>query len=632
MGLLTNLTRRQRFLLVLALATCFIGAIVYYYADKSAKAKAAKAKAKAADAQAKADAAQATADAAQATAQATADAQVAADAARATADAVTGPCIPSNSCKEVGSRQPDGNCPSETNKEDSTLCGLAGSLCRGGQCVADCDGSWSDWSACSVSCGVGGIKTRSYNVTTSPSSGGTPCPESPVSQGCNAQACLIQCTSPSVKTGYNVTSETLDDPSNFSVTVDCDTDYHGTPSSTCGAGGGPYVLSGCNANPTCQGYDCMGSANTINPNPDSIICAGSTCQDTECCTVAPPVSCTLPEPAPTGYVYGANKAVTDTGPDTTDITCDATNGWHSDASIVASCDATTSFYSLSGCTQGCAKPVAEVLGYNLTAAPAFLAYGRSSVGIGGSCSVSGTGPVLGSCGDDGNPDNIDYYTVTGCEDVVVEEPDEVNVQEWYIGEKGQDCTAACSAQGKTCSPEDWGSSIHSLTQLQEKIQLAIGGTDPDPDTICPRYASGIPMLNSRTGHPWPGINTPTADHRRDTCYWDSGGSTIVSCLDSNSGDKRLCKCDSCVDDETFVMDAPPPDGDGGDRCSTLREYINSHAEAIRPVLRDRMCPTFTFRPGNNHYYGRSTTDPAAPLIPTAVACPVTCGTCPPGGG
>jgi len=427
MGLLANWTMRQRVLLVLALVTCFIVtcfivAIVYYYADKSAKAKAKVAKAKAAKAQVAADAAQATADAA-------ADAQATADAARATADAVTGPCIPSNSCKEVGSRQPDGNCPSETNKDDGTLCGLAESLCRGGQCVADCDGSWSDWSACSVSCGVGGIKTKSYNVTTSPSSGGTPCPES-VSQGCNAQPCLIQCTSPSVKTGYNVTSETLDDPSNFSVTVACDTDYHGTPSSTCGASGGPYVLSGCNANPTCQGYDCTGSANTINPNPDSIICAGSTCQDTECCTVAPPApvvpSCTLPAQAPTGYVYGGNEAVTDTGPDTTDITCDATNGWYaSDAasSIVASCGADTPLYSLDGCTQGCAKPVPGNVppGYDLTFAPAFLAYRDGTVNIGGSCSVVGTGTVLGSCVD--NPtDTIDYYTVEGCPPPVVSTP------------------------------------------------------------------------------------------------------------------------------------------------------------------------------------------------------------------
>jgi len=157
-------------------------------------------------------------------------------------------------------------------------------------------------------------------------------------------------------------------------------------------------------------YDCVAAAAATETQYYSV----------QGCTLTTDPSCTLPEPAPTGYVYGGNKAVTGTGPDTTDITCDATNGWHSDAasSIVASCDATT-FYSLSGCTQGCAKPVpGTVPGYNLTAAPEFLDYGEGPVNIGGSCSVGGAGSVLGSCIDDVT-EAIDYYTVEGCPPPVV---------------------------------------------------------------------------------------------------------------------------------------------------------------------------------------------------------------------
>ena len=372
----------------------------------------------------------------------------------------------------------------------------------------NCGTTLGSWSACSVPCGSG-TQTRSVAITTGAAHGGTACPDDLTeTRSCNTQEC-----------------------------------------------------------PTCAGFICTDG--TLKAGPPT--CRTDQCTQGECCdaTVTEPTtqvpSCTLPDPAPTGYVYGANKAVTGTG--TTGITCDATKGWYASdrhivtvvnedifqspnaaSSIVASC-ADTPLYSLSGCTQGCAKPVPGNVppGYDLTRAPSVLPYGGANVWTGGSCIVSGGSvslPVHGSCVDDGDLNNIDYYTVTGCEDVVVEVPVD-STQEWYIGEKGQNCTAACSAQGKTCSDVvDWGSTINSEDLLKEKIRLAIGGTDPDPDTICPdnRYASGIPMLNSRTGHPWPGINAPSRDTRLDTCYWDNGGTTPVICSDSNSNDKRLCKC------------------------------------------------------------------------------------------
>jgi len=378
------------------------------------------------------------------------------------------------------------------------------------------------------------------------------------------------CIRPSPTIGYDLTGVTDTDLSisNFTVAgVVCDTGYSGAAAATaCDTAGVPYTLGGCTATPppvvgNCVSFDCSGQTNSLSGNPGSIRCSGDPCTATECCTVTPPPvvgncvgftctdgtltgtpptcaadpctqleccdatvtepathgpvapSCTLPAQAETGYVYGDNKAVTGTG--TTGITCDATNGWHSDASgsIVASCDTTTSLYSLSGCTRGCAKPVpGTVPGYNLTAVPAFLAYGTDSRNISGLCSVGGTGPVLGSCVDDEDLTNIDYYTVTGCEDAV----SVANVQEWYIGVRGENCDTACSAQGKTCSPEDWGVTFDNLP---ESVALA-GST-------CEGQQNGT------------GSGAPGYLDRHGVCKF----STIdQDCASSVSSGRRLCKC------------------------------------------------------------------------------------------
>lgn len=52
----------------------------------------------------------------------------------------------------------------------------------------NCEGSWSDFSECSVECGEG-TQTRAYTVTKQPQYGGTPCPTTPESRSCNTQAC-----------------------------------------------------------------------------------------------------------------------------------------------------------------------------------------------------------------------------------------------------------------------------------------------------------------------------------------------------------------------------------------------------------------------------------------------------------
>ena len=318
-----------------------------------------------------------------------------------------GDCVSLDQCKVPGLRQSNGSCSSETNVEDGTSCGSGGSSCMNGQCVTDCVGSYSTWSDCSETCGDG-LQTMSYNVTTPASQGGTPCPVSQ-SQSCNIGPCPIQCTSPPDQSGYIVTSGTVDDPSYFSV--DCDTGYHGTPSHTCGAAGGPYVLSGCDANPTCQGYDCTGSTNTINSDPVSITCLADTCTSDECCTVAPvaqvPVQPTCTTPNLDGYLIDDSTGLSSSP--VTGVTCDASQGWYipSGGVIGANCIVSGNEYTLNGCVHGCKKPLLNMVGYNL------LENSTSPVGsgslTGATCSYSSDIPTF-QCASPGS-----VYVPGGCD-------------------------------------------------------------------------------------------------------------------------------------------------------------------------------------------------------------------------
>lgn len=67
-------------------------------------------------------------------------------------------------------------CPSEVKRD-----------CNLNQCPIDCEGSWSDWSACSASCGQG-TQTRKYNITRQPQYGGKACPADET-QACNGLSC-----------------------------------------------------------------------------------------------------------------------------------------------------------------------------------------------------------------------------------------------------------------------------------------------------------------------------------------------------------------------------------------------------------------------------------------------------------
>ena len=53
-------------------------------------------------------------------------------------------------------------------------------------------GDWSDWSACSTTCG-GGTRSRSRSVLVQPSGGGAPCPTLVQTDSCNQQPCPQDC-------------------------------------------------------------------------------------------------------------------------------------------------------------------------------------------------------------------------------------------------------------------------------------------------------------------------------------------------------------------------------------------------------------------------------------------------------
>jgi Spondin-like TSP1 domain/Thrombospondin type 1 domain len=65
--------------------------------------------------------------------------------------------------------------------------------CNVKPCAVDCKvGDWSSWSSCSKACG-GGQQTRSRAVTTQEAHGGAACPALNETQSCNTQGCPVDC-------------------------------------------------------------------------------------------------------------------------------------------------------------------------------------------------------------------------------------------------------------------------------------------------------------------------------------------------------------------------------------------------------------------------------------------------------
>jgi Thrombospondin type 1 domain len=70
-----------------------------------------------------------------------------------------------------------------------------GQLFTTNETCTNCSGHWSDYGACSASCG-GGTQTSSYVIDQNASNGGADCPNrgQTQSQSCNTQACPVNCT------------------------------------------------------------------------------------------------------------------------------------------------------------------------------------------------------------------------------------------------------------------------------------------------------------------------------------------------------------------------------------------------------------------------------------------------------
>lgn len=75
-------------------------------------------------------------------------------------------------------------CPSPTTQSQA---------CNTQLCPVDCEGGWSDYGACDVTCG-GGTQTRTWTTTTPSAHGGAACP-SPTTQSreCNTDPCPVDC-------------------------------------------------------------------------------------------------------------------------------------------------------------------------------------------------------------------------------------------------------------------------------------------------------------------------------------------------------------------------------------------------------------------------------------------------------
>jgi hypothetical protein len=72
-------------------------------------------------------------------------------------------------------------CPVEDGTIETQDCGAP---------PVDCEGTWSEWGPCSVTCG-GGTQQRNFTVTTPAANGGAACPVSPETQACNTPACQV---------------------------------------------------------------------------------------------------------------------------------------------------------------------------------------------------------------------------------------------------------------------------------------------------------------------------------------------------------------------------------------------------------------------------------------------------------
>ena len=115
--------------------------------------------------------------------------------------------------------------------------------CNLGPCPVNCEGAWSDYSVCDVTCG-GGTQNRTYHVSVPESNGGEPCDNNDglqETQSCNTQECLTWATNSWTSCSKNcgggtqtrAVSSCKDSNGNTVSDSNCDIDVKPTTSQTC---------------------------------------------------------------------------------------------------------------------------------------------------------------------------------------------------------------------------------------------------------------------------------------------------------------------------------------------------------------------------------------------------------------
>ncbi len=242
----------------------------------------------------------------------------------------------------------------------------------------NCEGSWSDFSECSVECG-GGTQTKTYTVTTQPQYGGTPCPTSPESQACNTQACE------NIQSGNDASGGNEGDDIGVVENATCS-----TVSVNCPVG---YLYKIDSAGMECNGPTCD-------------VGTGGVDLDT-CCEQG----CSAPNSMPTGYTGNLPATQPVGGGDITGVQC----GENYNGTPTYTCTTAGTEYTLDGCDPDVCTTPPDQTGYNINSIRSLESLERNNFPVNVTCedgygpSTQGVIPQASCSGD-----SVDY-SLTGCE-------------------------------------------------------------------------------------------------------------------------------------------------------------------------------------------------------------------------